>query len=755
MKTPLKMIAVAAAVLALMAVGQGGQASMLPRMLSPAYADWIRGPAEMLGFWAWPGPDAMKDQIARTGANATSFHMPMWLAHDEGAPSGVRAAPAKDQLSVVQIEGLTVAAGVDIGEHNNAWFVSYPDWFWQLHPDAAMRDKAGSIIRAGDNPWPAINDPTLIRLARTQMGEMADLLKADPRVRYWVLGGEESYPDYFGLPEGDFRPHALKHYEVWRRTRGITAEPGEDESAWREFRESVLADYYAGYAAFLRERDPSRPILIPTHGNPFMLDFRSKMGYPIADLAGAADGFEAGPISIDDDPERLIRMTLDFQTGFGVPVAAPRLANKQLDPEAQGGGRGFSPESLRRTVYEVLGMGVGHLGLVQWTGALPDGEWGIAGTPAEAESRKVFAELTKAAPYLRGCSRLRPQVGILISDATWRRRWQDRWTLLYDEAIRRGWHVMLLTDPLITPDLAEDTPVILSADNPILAPRTRSRLSEYIRAGGTVLSIGEIATSDGHGHKASPPHGIVRIPDDAPGAKVGIIHQTQTTHGAATWSADVPPLPMDRLEQAITPLADLHPIRLMSPIGHISSVESLLLTDGTHLIAVLINRSAEPRDIRIQPSEQISRHLGKWVARDIITGSLLDEARAHLDPRGTALIRLESRQASPAPQPLVIAPSAKYADGILRICAAVHDPNGKPASKARVRVRLSPGPFEWRALAECQPGLYALSIPRDELPRLYDPLTGQYDLARGLTELVIEVRLGDSQGGRRATVKLR
>jgi hypothetical protein len=261
------------------------------------------------------------------------------------------------EVTSAVLDELEIGAGVGIGEHNNACFVRYPDWFWRKFPDAAMRDLSGRVIGGGGNPWPAMDDPSLTRLAREQMEGMIQLLHDQRWVRYWVLGGEQGYPDYFAGAKGDYRPASRRHYRAWQGLNKLPPKPRFGDDQWNEFRESAVVDRIAGYTAFLRKLDPSRPILIPTHGNPSALDLRPKLGYPVDELAGAADGFESGPIAIDDDAERLVRMTLDQQTSFGVPVAAPRLADKRLDPSARGGGRSFSPSSLRRFLYESLGLG--------------------------------------------------------------------------------------------------------------------------------------------------------------------------------------------------------------------------------------------------------------------------------------------------------------------------------------------------------------------------------------------------------------
>lgn len=738
--------------------------SLLPRMLYPAYWDCVQRPGEMYGFWLWTGPDSIRDQVGRTGANAASMHLMMRLEPDAEAPDGLRIVPRA--IEDPFLDGL-VGAGVGLGEHNNPFFVRYPDWFWDLRQEARMKDRDGKTIRAGANRVPAMLDPLLVRLAKEQMAAMVGSLADEPWVRYWVIGGEQSWPDYFGLPEGDHSPAVRRHFAAWKRLRG------RGDADWRAFRDSVVADRYAGYTAHLHKIDPTRPAMLPTHGNPFVMDLRSKLGYPLNDLAGVVDGFEAGPISIDDDAERIIRMTLDQQTSFGVPVVAPRLANKQLDASAKGGGRGFNPSSLRRTVYEALGLGVWHLGLVHWIGDLHDGEWAIAGKPAEAEAKRVFEELRRAGPYLDGCSRLRPAVGIFISDATWSRWWQDRWTLLYDEAIRRGWSVVLITDVQIDTRLASETPVLVSVDNSVVTEATRNRLEEYERAGGRVISA----------------------PDVPDGPAVKIIHQTQTSTGANTWSFDVKPLDLDAVEAVAG--ADLRPVTVLESGKRAEGIEPYLLTDGTNVQVVLINRTDRVRSVRLvcDSARQV---------RDLLTGELLPSGIA-VKPLGTALVSLEPPvsledvRAEAAVAEAAVArwkalgaetafhqtildrmqehlkadrPSKAHAlartitrglafratvDGSsgLKVTTRVWRADGIPATNAEVRARLIPGRFEWVDFREAAPGVYQLDLSKERLPLFYNPSSGNYELVNGATQVVLDVRSGECRGGLRETVVLK
>ncbi len=565
-----------------------------------------------------------------------------------------------------------------------------------------------------------------------------------------------------------------------------------------------MTERFALYTTALRQLDPTRPVFIPTHGNPFALDFRVKMGFPLADLAGAADGFEAGPISIDDDAERIHRLTLDMQTGFGVPVVAPRLANKQLHPSARGGGRSFSPASARRAVYEALGMGVWHIGLVQWRGSLPDGEWGIQDTPAEAECKRLFAELKQAAPWLESCSRLHPQVGIFLSDATWRRWWQDRWTLLYDIACSRGWNTMFVHDAQCGAELAQSIPVLLSVDNPVLSQQVYDALSEYLRAGGHVIAIGAFAERDEDGNSLPPmPDGMNRLPDDASGVSVSVIHQTSTDRGAATWSAKVRPLPVEQIEQHLEQTALLRPIQISNPDGSgwAKGVECLPLTDGVNLVVVLLHRADFAREVQVSLHPRLqAANGGRYLLRDAINGQLISQslpAPVSLQPHSTRLLLVEQvtsaeecrqeiaraekaiarwreRGVDVAPfeswlqaavmhlkaqrfakafalvrnitGSLAIKPVVRRIGETLYVETTLWQPDGKPAEGAQVRVRLVPGAFHWQNVEADSKGVFSATL---NLPRLYNPIEAKYTpVTQGLTLLLGARRAGLCGGAR-------
>jgi hypothetical protein len=158
-----------------------------------------------------------------------------------------------------------------------------------------------------------------------------------------------------------------------------------------------MADRAACYMQAFLDADRDHPVFYPTHGNLFLRNVRLALAQLPSLMAAATDGMEMGHITIDDDDERLNPLVNAHFGAFGKPLINPRLANKTLDPEAKGGGRSFTPQMLRRLVYECVGQGVWHIGPIHWTSTLHDGERAIKDTPAEVECQKVFAEIKGAA----------------------------------------------------------------------------------------------------------------------------------------------------------------------------------------------------------------------------------------------------------------------------------------------------------------------------------------------------------------------
>ncbi len=717
--------------------------------------------------------------------------------------------------------------GHGIGEHNNPFFIRYPKWFVDAHPEAFMRDRDGELITVGSpilgstNPVPAFDDPTLTKLSAQLIGLRARAFRDCRHLRYWVIAGEEAYPDMFGLPPGDFRPEFMRHFEAFLKDRGrevrypkeALTDPGESAAwaAWYTFREQAVADRAAGYTqAFLAE-DPARPVLYPTHGNMFFPAQRRLMGHPPALLAGASDGFETGQITIEDDPESLNLLTLSHLTAFGLPVVTPRLANKTLDPEAMGGGRSFTPEMLRRLTYECLGMGIGHIGYVQWEGDLADGLWHIKDTPAEAEAARVFAEIKGMKPVLAGMTRVQPQVGLYVSDAKWLlERWDGAWTGFFQDALLAGWHLTIVGDALLDESLAERMPLLISINNGRVYDEAVAGMEAYLATGGHVVACGAFFDINAAGKpldagaQFQSRHALrVRRVDDAFDSDTRrLVNRASTDRGAHSERSEYAPVRLARIEGAVR---DLLPRTVLSPVEVRTSgarVTCFPLTDGRSLAAVLINHEDRPvaaevslveSDDSYRVRELISGNEGpdsgalaielaprgtavawfhrpytqeeaeaaleraeetrqRWKALDIDTAALeksLAQARAALD---AGLPAKAGAQADAARDALGVHLSCTTKAGALSVRAAVYEADGRPVDGARVAVRVVPGPYEWRVLEADGEGEYGRSAVA--VPRQYDLTGGEYEPLSGAARVVCRVTAGGRMGGALANVDL-
>jgi hypothetical protein len=213
------------------------------------------------------------------------------------------------------------------------------------------------------------------------------------------------YPEFFGLGHGDYRPVSWRHFEAWCKAHG-EAVPQKEETIeensparnlWLRFREQAMADRAAYYYQAILAKDDTHLCFYPTHGSFMHGISRAQLGQQTDSLVSACDGIEMGHILIDDDAERRNVLLISYNASFGTPVIVPRLGNKTPDLGMAGGGRSFTPRTLRRLVYECAGMGVSVIYPIHWRSHLHDGEWLIKNTPAEQECRQVFDELTLAA----------------------------------------------------------------------------------------------------------------------------------------------------------------------------------------------------------------------------------------------------------------------------------------------------------------------------------------------------------------------
>ena len=549
----------------------------------------------------------------------------------------------------------------------------------------------------------------------------------------------------------------------------------------------------------------------PTCNNPFVTAMRANMGHAPARVLGVADGYETGQIAINDDQERMNLMTVLHYAAYGAPVVTPRLGNKTLNPDARGGGTTFTPPMLRRLVMECLGAGMRQIGLIEWDNDLADGEWHIRGTPAEDETRAVFAELKAAAPILEGMARLQPQAALFLSDAEWLLHgWNAQWTGFVQDAVAANWHIDLVGDARPSADLVDRVPLLVSIGNAHVSDEALAGLEAYLEAGGVVVAFGPLATHDELYRPRVAPDALRRfpclipVPDDALGPERILRNRYSTAAGAGGPYVPYRPVRFDAIAAAAAAHApEVAATPLLVESADAAHVEAYPLTDGDSLLVVLVNHEDRPVTVRVRADARICRATPYAAATDAVTRAPFamdgDSAEVSLSERGSALVWFhdavsfaqaaaalddaratiarwrEAGIAAVVEAPLVDAataalgeglPAKTYAlaraisgalgvavdvarrdDGGMDIEARVLDGQGVPVRDAHVTARVLPDRFEQRALTHVGDGRYAVSIPIEALGRFYDPARACYDALTVARRVLITARDGEGRSG--------
>lgn len=670
---------------------------MYRKELDAAFQAWIRGPGEHLSVF-----DNFRDLAdcrQRTGANATvawanpptteaaRFHFPDDVAGKEDVRAALSADAAGRLLSEEQTFGTTV-----LGDHNNPWFPFFPEDWLSKYPDAFMQDVNGAVILLHDTtrregrgiPMPALDALPILEYSSRCIRAGAKRLAAHPLVSAWVLGSEESYPEYFQLPQGDFRPDFLRHFAEWLGREGVAfpvpneeilrRDPFRSWILWLRFREQAMADRAAWHMRDFLSADGSRPVFYPTHGSPFCADFRWRLGQPAAMAAGVCDGLEMGHIPVDDDDERINPLALAHFSSFGAPVMVPRLGNRTVDFQARGLGRSFTPEMLRRLVYECLGYGAWHIGPIHWSSVLHDGEWFIRDTPAEAACRQVFREILDAAPILRGMARLQPGAALYVSDEEWLHRWNPAWTGFFQDALRNHLHCAIVTDAVLKDLLPDRIPVLACLEARRLSTESLEQLTRYVDAGGRVAVHGGFAERDEQDRPILPErtaaflgHSGVEVVEAPakPEERVLVNEFLSHTEGSFQVVHQYAAAPFHAIAGAMArmaPRARIRPVTIEYETPHETQVDAYPLTDGVSLLCVLVNVTERFAALKVRPSPPTDGDEGDgFVFFDVVRRQRMGEGpeiQVRIGRHGTCLLWMVPKRVLEDPGSLERARSA-------------------------------------------------------------------------------------------------
>ena len=609
---------------------------MLRQEMSIAYFDKIHRPGEKLGVF--DNESDFENCAERVHCNAThsSFAPPIvWNEEKKTYELKIDEEFTQKYLekfnSVLHGKRHTIMNG---GEHNNVYFPGFIHYKKNI-PEALMQALDGSYLQLRDQdvlngeaiPMPAIDDPQLLKLYAQQLAYQASKLPGSHYVAAYTIGAEMLWPEYFGLGNGDYRPVSWKHFCSWCALKGEAVPSREDTLAedskarrlWLHYREQAMADRAGYYYRAILNADDTHLCYYPTHGSMMLGTDRARLSQQPDTLAAVTDGIEMGHILIDDDAERRNVILTCLNTSYGIPVIVPRLGNKTADLGMAGGGSSFTPETLRRLVYEAVGMGIHMIFPIHWRSRLHDGEWFIKNTPAESECRKVFDELITAAPYMMGMGRMQPQVGILASDETWLQEYNMRWTALMQDMLADRANCTVMTDAIIQSGLSRRMPLLLLIDNRRIADETIDRLLAYLDEGGRAIVWGEFATDSAKGSQIlRHPHCFIsRAPTCAKPRVIRESFLTGYRDGTCSRRFKVDAIDYAALKKEIhtfAPNVILHPFQLSGEPGQLNLYA---LTDRAGIGCVCINNGPEDAAVSIQPD---SRLMMRTKAIDMLNG---------------------------------------------------------------------------------------------------------------------------------------
>jgi len=492
------------------------------------------GPA--IGAWAL-GRDAYGSGQAYIGRRPVADDLELWCRTADGEEALVPPEESHHALRLGkgtpgQIADQGLAFDYAVGNWNNGGFPYYPKWFIERFPEHAMLDHNGEQIMCGMfgelAPWPNIDNALIVDGTERYIRAVVGALRDNPKLLYWCMGGEALYATYL-MPDRwtDYSEDAIAHYRAWLKLQGRTdvaqaeppRQPGHDLATldWFRFRNVAMAERFQYHFAATKAADPSRLVVTCNHGDLFSGMSGTRLGEDLALFAGVSDGWEMGQIISDDDPDLYNLMWMRSAGAFGKPLCPVRLAYRKSNPRARGGGTSFTPESARRYFWESVGTGAWHMGFIQWSGSLPDGEWGVKGTPAQQEIGDILREWHTMEGYFDDAWPIREPVGLYLSQLTWTLDgFQPVWTGLCRELTQRQIGYRFLSDHQLEIGDFEGLSVIISAENRVMSGGGVEALRKFAQGGGKVILVGENAREDERLRPASQlsGDGVVRLPDE-------------------------------------------------------------------------------------------------------------------------------------------------------------------------------------------------------------------------------------------------
>lgn len=475
-----------------------------------------------VSWWARENNPYPKGQAGSDGGNYANFDFEFKI-RTGGQWQDVVAADlvhqnlvlGPNQSTIMAKLGLYVVA--NLGNWNNPGFPYMPDWFMEKFPESVQLDQRNVPIQGGMFgkmvPCNGLEHPAFVLGSQQFCRVNAKALRDYPNVIYWLMGGESLYYTYLDSTRWtDYSVTSLNHFRAWLKQKYQTLDslnkawdskvvswekldapraPSEQQTwkDWLDFRFVAMAEHSGQFYQAFRDVDLTKPAFTCNHGTIFSGSYYAGMGWSPDLFASNSDGWETGQIIMDDDPSYFNMQYIETLLPFGKPYSPNRLAYKIADPTARGGGRSYTPQAATRYISETIGSGAWHLGLVQWSGTLPDGEWGVRGTPGEKTIDRLFMELKLLSPVLEGMHPVTPSVAVYRSHPTWGLRgYQPKWDEVHISCIQNQVAKYYLSDNLVRKGDAIGYEYLISVGNSLIEPDVQQKLTEYVQQGGILIT---------------------------------------------------------------------------------------------------------------------------------------------------------------------------------------------------------------------------------------------------------------------------
>ncbi|GAH15165.1 unnamed protein product, partial [marine sediment metagenome] len=199
-----------------------------------------------------------------------------------------------------------------------------------------------------------------------------------------------------------------------------------------------MAEFFSYNYNCIISEDKSRSIFCIFHGDIFHDHTYSDLGESVQLMGAATDGFATSQIMYNEEKPNFNYLYLRVLSSVGKPIACQALANVSRE-EGSIINNSFTPWDVRKSIYQCLGFGVWHVGLVMWKGSLPDGDWSIYGKESQKEVRKVFSEVEKIKDTISYMQPLKPEVGVYVPEAQWLLKgWSPYWNNFLKWAIKNN-----------------------------------------------------------------------------------------------------------------------------------------------------------------------------------------------------------------------------------------------------------------------------------------------------------------------------